>query len=168
MTPNSLMRLAPYLVIALLATASGAENPQLSLAGLTLPDQHGVSHELSPDIRTVLFTADMDASKMVRSVLDRHAPDWLAEQRGVFIADIHRMPGLITRFVALPRMRRYPYRMLLIRDDETGKELPRKTGLVTVLSLADLRVERVRHTKDASELEAWIVEQAGDAPTPQP
>ena len=46
------------------AIAAGAEAP-LSLAGLTLDDQHGTTHSLSAGTRTVVFTNGMDASKIV-------------------------------------------------------------------------------------------------------
>lgn len=175
MTTRTCMRFAPCLVAALLAasTLAAAEEEPLSLVGLTLTDQHGTSHYLSARTRTVVFTNGMDASKIVRKLLDERRPDWLARHNAIFVADIHRMPRLITRFVALPRLRRNRYPILLIRDDETAADWPRQEDMVTILTLTKLRVETVRYTSSADELETWIVsgdslkdgnEAAGDVP----
>jgi hypothetical protein len=142
-----------------------------SLAGLVLPDQHGATHPLPPGTRTVVFVADMDATTIVHALLGERAPDYLDARRAVFIADIHRMPRIITRFVALPRMRRYPYRMLLIRDDTTGARFPRRAEHVTVLGLDEaLRPAWTRYVTTAAELERALLAgaAAGEPPAPPP
>ena len=175
MTKRTWTRLALRLFAALLVASivEATEEEPLSLVGLTLADQHGTAHYVSVNTRTVVFTNGMNASKIVRKLLDERPPDWLARHHAIFVADVHRMPRLITRFVALPRLRRNRYPILLIRDDETAADWPRQEDMVTILTLTKLPVETVRYTSSADELETWIVsgnslkdgnEAAGDAP----
>jgi hypothetical protein len=155
------MRLGHHalLAAALLAVVALARNGVAadSFADLTLEDQHGQAQTVAPDTRTIVFAGDMDASKIVHALLGERESDYLPRHRAVFIADIHRMPGFITRFIALPRMRRYPYRMLLIRDDETGQRFARQEGAVTVVTLAGLQAATTSHVTSRDALERAIV-----------
>ena len=152
-------RFSMLLAAALLAwvCTSAAAAEEMTLANLRLVDQHGEMHAIPPDTRTVVFAGDMDASKIVHALLGEREPDYLARHRAVFIADIHRMPGFVTRFIALPRMRRYPYRMLLIRDDETGGRFARREGSVTLVALERLQPMATSYVSSSDALERAIV-----------
>jgi len=153
-------RLVPLLALLLtLCRPVAAQTPAAaSLADLALADQHGVAHRIPADTRTVVFVNDMDASKIVHALLETRPPDWLAQQHAVFIADIHRMPGLVTRFIALPRMRERAYPILLITDDETGTRFPRTADAVTVMAVDDLRpTGQVRFLRTAEAVEQAVL-----------
>lgn len=159
-------RLAPLLALLLTLWRSGAAQTPTppSLGDLGLEDQHGVVHRIPADTRTVLFVSDMDASKIVHALLETRPPDWLAQQHAVFIADIHRMPGLVTRFIALPRMRERAYPILLITDDETGERFPREEDAVTVMAVDDLRpAGPVRFLRTAEAVEQAVLSRAATA-----
>ena len=115
-------------IVAVLVLALATARADVPLAGLELADQHGEKHRIGPDVRTILFAGDMEASTVVNTLLGKKSADWLPANHAVFIADVHRMPSLITRFVAKPRMRGYPYRVLLIEDEATGAAFPQKRG----------------------------------------
>jgi hypothetical protein len=66
------------------------------------------------------------------------------------------MPGLITRLVALPRMRERPYRILLVDDATRVAFLPRRAGMVTLIHLDAGRVANVRFLSDAEQLAAAL------------
>lgn len=143
-------------IAAVVAFVLATAHADVPLAGLELADQHGDKHRIGPDVRTILFTGDMEASTVVHTLLGKKNANWLPANHAVFIADVHRMPSLITRFVAKPRMRGYPYRILLIEDEATGAAFPQKKGEVAVLRVADGRVVGERWVTSPEALEAAI------------
>ena len=72
------------------------------------------------------------------------------------MSDISGMPGMIRRFVALPAMRKRPYRMVLDRDGQATAEFPAEEGKVTLLRLDALKIEAVEYVDSAQALRAAL------------
>ena len=123
---------------------------------LTLADQHDVDGAVSADTRSVVFSRDMQAAKVVRDALGDHPAPLLDAARAVIIADISRMPSLITKLFALPAMRKRPFRMLLDRDGKVTADFPSARGKVTVFDLRAFTIERVEYVESADELRAAL------------
>ena len=126
---------------------TGDTFPQLNLS-----DQHDQVTKIPQHTRTVLFAADMASSDLLKDFLAKQAADFLTTNRAEYIADISGMPGLITRWVALPRMREEPYRILLAKDAELLAFIPREDAAVTVIHLKDAQVEAISHASSETEL----------------
>lgn len=126
-----------------------------------LGDPHGKPGRVDEAVRLVLFTADMDGGRLVQEALEDTALQDLAAHGAVYVADVSRMPAVVTRLFALPSMRRRPYRTLL--DTEPGPTLrvPREPGKVTLLELDALSVRSIRFA-DAAETVASAI-RAGPA-----
>lgn len=61
------------------------------------------------------------------------------------------MPSLITKYVALPKMKEYSFPVLLI--DETNKGLfPVKDDMISIISLHNSKIADVKYVKTANEL----------------
>lgn len=139
------MRTRWVLSILLLSVASQVVAQHVLMDGDVLPslaltDQHDKPAEIPPNTRQLLFAADNGGAGLVTSLLDDKAADWLQQTQRVYLADIHRMPGLVARFVALPRLREKPYPIVLGREEGDLAMFPRKTDCVTVMSVRDGRV----------------------------
>lgn len=103
------------------------------LPEIVLEDQHGQEQRIGHE-RMIIFVRSMDASKIVHEVLtERNGDEWLAANNARFVADIHRMPGIISRFIAKPRMRDYNYTILLIEDEGVGDVFPAGENDILVL-----------------------------------
>lgn len=98
----------------------------------TLEDQFGREVAI-PDPARIFFAADMDASKRINEAFGSAETDLMAEAGVYFVADISGMPKLVAKMFAKPRMREYPYRILLDTTGELSAGWPRTTGAVTVL-----------------------------------
>jgi hypothetical protein len=133
---------------------------------VTLADQHGVEHRIDAAVRLVLFSRDMDGGAVMRQMLDAEtlgeAPAaFLGRHRAVCVADIHRMPGLIARVIAKPRMRRRPYPVLLDEEGEVSAAWPSQEGRTTLIRLEANRIVGALHFEDSAALRSAI-EGAGD------
>lgn len=151
--------LAALLLIPALACAE----PAPLKVGDALPafhfnDQHDKPMSIGADTRLVLFTADKSAGDMLNGLLKQRPGDFMEQRKIVYIADISRMPGLISSMIALPKMRDYAYRMAIGAEEEQTAMLPRAEDSVTVLSLENGKIKTMQQFKEteAAALAALI------------
>jgi len=131
--------------------------PGMQLPVITLADQHDVEAKIGPETRLLVFARDMDAAKIVEEALEENGAAILADAAAVFVSDIHRMPGIITRLFALPSMRKRPYRMLLDREGAATADLPSQDEKVSLIRLDKLKIESVDYIDSATALRAALV-----------
>jgi hypothetical protein len=152
------MTCAVLLVALLLALPAGAETYVVgnTLPELSMKDQHGEPHAIGEDVRGVLFSRDMDGGGVLRKALEQGGADLLKKTGSVYVADVSRMPGLVRRFFALPRLRRRGYPVLLDEDGSLTKDFPSAEGKGTLIELKGLRITRIRHFSAPEELAAAL------------
>lgn len=139
-------------VFAVVAPAQAVIEPGQQMAPMKMTDQH--DKELAVDAKTkiVLFSRDQAGNKVVNKALEGTPATFLPERGAVYAADISGMPGIITKMFALPKMRGYPYSVLLDRDASLTKALPAKEGHVTLLRLNQLKVEKIDYYSESEAL----------------
>jgi hypothetical protein len=121
---------------------------------LTLADQFDKNHTLAGDTRWLLFSHDRAISDALHPVLAALSP---AQRQGVvYVADISRMPALVSRLFAVPAMRGLPFAVWLARDTASVAALPREAGKLTVLALQDGKVVAVHYLADVTALPALL------------
>ncbi len=138
----------------LAAPVASAEPLQVgsALPALELADQHGDVRTLDASLRLVLFSRDMDGGGVIQEALKEEGAALLEREDAAYVADVSRMPGFVRRFIAKPRMRRRPYRMLLDETGEATADFPSVEGRPTLLFLESLRVVRIENPESAAEL----------------
>lgn len=121
---------------------------------LALTDQFDQPHTLAADTRWLLFSHDRAVSDALHPVL---AALPAAQRDGVvYVADISRMPALVSKLFAVPAMRTLPFAVWLARDAAPVAPLPRETGKLTVLALKDGKVAAVHYLADVGALPALL------------
>lgn len=139
--------------------------PAWSLAGETLPldngmplpsvhfnDQHDQATKLDATVSMIVFAPDREAGELAQPVMNALKSEGMRSRGIKYIADISAMPSLVTRMFALPKMRDYPYPVLLGREAGDTAFLPRQAGRVTLLRLGDGVVEAVEYFGDSNTL----------------
>ena len=125
-----------------------------ALPPLALADQFDKNHTLSSDTRWLLFSHDRAVSDALHPVL---AALPAAQRDGVvYVADISRMPALVSRLFAVPAMRELPFAVWLARDAASVAALPREAGKLTVLALQGDKVMAVHYLADVGALPALL------------
>lgn len=137
--------------VAAAPLTEGATLPEIALA-----DQHDVARRVDPETRLLLFTRDMDASKITKEVLAENGAESLARAGATYVADISAMPSLVTTLFAMPGLRKRPYVMLLDREGTVTKDLPSRKGAVTVMTLDRMVVRRIEYVTSADRLRAVL------------
>ncbi len=124
-----------------------------SLPALKLNDQHDKPAAIPADLQQVIFAADKAGSALVTDWLDKQPADWLVRTKRVYLADIHKMPGLVTRMFALPKLRDKPYTIVLGREAGELGMFPQREGCVTLLPVTAGKVGEAAYACDAPGLQ---------------
>jgi hypothetical protein len=146
------LKLLPVLLLALLPLTAKALEIGDRLAPWTLLDQYDQPYTLNDQTRTLLVARSMDAAKMVNQALENKPKGFLESRQTVFVADIQKMPTVIAKMFAIPKMRDYSYRVMLDRE---SRIVPRYAGdedKVLWLQLRDGQLVSQRQFSSAEQL----------------
>jgi hypothetical protein len=136
------------------------ERPPLAagdvLSRQTCVNQHDESSSLDETLKGALFVSNMDASKILHAVLQPQGDEFLKSRGLRVVADISRMPAIISRLVAVPRMREYSYSLCLIREIQSDDPWPRRPGEVLLIELDNLKVRSISSARNEAELRALL------------
>ena len=123
------------------------------LSPMQLPDQFGKEHTVdAAHCSLLLVTAQKDVSIKLKDFIMKQKPDFLQRRRVCFLSDIHEMPGFVTRWFALPKMRKYPFKVLLIYEKERNPFPVQEDAITTVVLDKDNRVTSIDYVKDPKKL----------------
>jgi hypothetical protein len=121
---------------------------EIKIRAFSLKDQYGNQHEIDETTRLILLSKDMKGGKIIRNGLKETYRNYLKNHNTVFIADVSGMPRLIRKFIALPKMRRYPYSILLDLGPSVTKDLPSQPDKATLICVRDLRITDIQYIEN--------------------
>lgn len=150
---NPLLR--SLLLAATLATVAFAAEPYKPgdlFEPFTTKDQHDQSYRLEPGVRTVIVSFAMGSGKDANAYLEKQPARFLADHKAVFVANIHGMPG-VGRMFALPKMKKYPHRILLADAENFLDRYPSQKDRLTVFTLDPAgKIESIRFVNPEKEM----------------
>lgn len=111
---------------------------------LTLVDQFNKKTEVKKKgSTTLLLSFEKDVSAEIKRYLGAKEKGFLVENDMMYISDISSMPSFITRMFALPKMKKFTFKVSLIYDEKEATSINRQKGKVTVVRLKDNRIQKV-------------------------
>ncbi|MDI3371468.1 MULTISPECIES: FAD/FMN-containing dehydrogenase [Pseudomonas] len=150
------MKYAIALLCSLLPLLANALESGDKLAPFTLLDQYDHAYSLDTGTQILLVARDMDGAKMVKAALAEQPKGYLEARHAVFVADIQRMPAIISQLFAIPAMRAYNYRVLLDREGRVASRYSGQDGLVQWLQLEQGVLVGQRAFTDAAALKSAL------------
>ncbi|MBF7065681.1 hypothetical protein ACOL3B_04740 [Aliarcobacter butzleri] len=124
-----------------------------SVPELKIKDQFEKEHTLDSNVKTIIFSATKDESNTIKEFLNSKGNDFLTTNHIVYVADITGMPSLITKFIALPKMKNYSFPILLI-DEENKVLFPVEKDKITIITLDNSKITDVKYIKTTEDLAA--------------
>jgi len=140
-----------FSALLFVATFANALSVGDSTPTFAIKDQFEKAHTIAADTKTILVAADKATSEIMRDYFLTKEKGFLEANKAYYVADISGMPSLIAKFFALPKMKKYPFSILLVDEDQT-KEFTKKEGNITVYSVTDGKISDVKYIKNADEL----------------
>ncbi|MNP19858.1 hypothetical protein D3C76_1124070 [compost metagenome] len=116
-------KLCGSLLLCLLASLAHAGDEGLP-SGWTLLDQFDKPYTLNDELRILLITRDMAGAGLVKEALAGRPQGYLEARHALFVADVSRMPAMVSKLFAVPAMRDYTYRVLLDREPRVVNRYP--------------------------------------------
>ncbi|MCU9946778.1 FAD/FMN-containing dehydrogenase [Pseudomonas sp. PDM13] len=129
------MRAVIAVLLMTLAGLAQAVETGTRLAPWTLLDQYDQPYTLDNGLQLLLVARDMDGAKLVKAALEGKPKGYLEARKAVFLADVSRMPAIISTLFAVPAMRDYSYRVLLDRESRVTPRYSAEPGSVLLLRL---------------------------------
>ncbi|MDD3595364.1 MAG: hypothetical protein AB7U44_06450 [Sulfuricurvum sp.] len=127
-----------------------------SVAPLDLSDQFGKRYSMKAMPKTLIMAFEKGTGATVNEYLAAQGKGYLDKYKASFVADISQMPNFITEAFALPKMRKYPHTVLLIRDEEQGLRFPAEEDKITVMKFRGNFLQSVDYITTADELKKAI------------
>lgn len=125
--------------LRLLSTAAPAAKPYVvgdAFIAFSTVDQHDKPYAYEGGVRRIVVSFEMGTGKAANSYLEQQPAGFITQRHTLFLANIHGMPGIARKF-ALPKMRKYPHRILLADAEHFLDRYPQKDDHLTVLLLDD-------------------------------
>jgi hypothetical protein len=120
-------------------------------------DQFGKEFQMRAGLRYLILGFEMSASKAANGRLAALGAGWLEQQQAAYVLDIHTMPA-VARFFALPKMRKYPQRIVLGEDGKLLAAFPRKPDRITVLRLTpEGKIQEIRYWNAATDAPGMVL-----------
>lgn len=127
----------------------------------TLTDQFGTTNTFSPETRWVIIASEKSVSGKVNDWLKTKPADYLGSHAAEYVSDIEPMPGVITSLFALPKMKKYPFRLLLATEKSFAQTYPSEKGKIALFILdEDQKIQAIRYVDEAAEIEAALTASA--------
>ena len=128
-------RLPAAVFLLMLSGSLFGQEPAPVQAPWTLLDQFDQPYTRNDQLRILLVARSMDAAKLLDQALQGKPADYLEVREAVFVADVSRMPALISTLFAIPAMRDYNYRVLLDSQSRVASRYPAAEDQVLWLDL---------------------------------
>lgn len=117
-----------------------------------IENQHGQSFADPSSIELLMYVNGKAARNVILPSLEKIDVSCMNEGRVAYVADISGMPTLISRLIALPRMRDYPYTIWLDHDGESTERLPAKEASVSLLDIEQGKISAVEFVDEEARL----------------
>lgn len=139
------------ILVSILSSLSFAFEVGVRFPEAVFENQYAEAVKVSSETKWLVFVADKDISKIVTEYLNESKFN-LDSAKVIYISDISAMPSLITKMVALPKMRKYSFKLALDRTGDVTKSWPKKSGKATVVQLSELKVQQIQYLETKEEV----------------
>ncbi len=114
-------------------------------------DQFGKAFQFEAGLRFLLLGFDLSTGKQANHRLAELGAGGLEKHGAAYVLDIHTMPA-VAKFFALPKMQKYPHRIVLAETASLLAAFPHQPEKITVLALTPAgKIREFRYWNPAAE-----------------
>ena len=106
--------------------------------------------------KLIIVAFEKDTGALVNEYLNSKSPLYLPKNRSMFIADISKMPTIITNTFALPKLRKYNHLIYLHYGEKFQTVIPHREKQITLLHVEDSKIKNISFISTKEELQAAI------------
>ncbi len=115
---------------------------------LTLVDQFETKMEIKKKgSTTLLLSFEKNISSSIKKYIDTKEKSYLTKNNIMYISDISSMPTFITSMFAIPKMKKFAFKIALIYNAKEASLLDKKDKRVTVVTLKNNIIRTINYVK---------------------
>lgn len=123
-----------FLSLVLTAVLSAGFRTGEKFPNFTLSDQFDKQITFNTKIHFILLAFEKEVSIETATFLKDQKKDFMQKKQILYISDISKIPALLASMFAVPKLKKYPFSVLLIQDD-FGKQFDRQVGKLTLYKI---------------------------------
>ena len=152
---NMMIRSSITIMALVFAGSAAAEVAQVgsNLTAITLADQFDKTCAVNTQTKVVIFSSDKAVDTMVSEYLSQQGGQKMQQNGMVYLADINKMPALVTKMFAMPKMRKLTFPICLSKQANALNHIPRQAGKASVVKLDGLAVKSIGYASNKAQLE---------------
>lgn len=127
-----------------------------TLPAQNFENQHGETLALDGNVTWMIFAHHNKGAKMTKGAIDEAGIKDFSAYQGLYVADISKMPALISRMFAMPAMRKYEFNLALDKDGDLTQSWPKQEEKVTLMKLNNLDVVDVQYVDSPEAVVGFI------------
>ena len=153
---NKIFLLLSLTFIGLSAKMLGVHSDISLLDNYKYETPQGRPMKIPHKTQLVIAAFEKGTGATVNDFLNTKNKYYLQKNRAIYIADIHKMPSIITKMFALPEMRKYKHLIYLHYGERFENELPRKDERITLIRINDRKITDISFITNKKELQTAI------------
>ncbi|MEA3316080.1 MAG: hypothetical protein U9Q30_09510 [Campylobacterota bacterium] len=122
-----------------------------TIKDLTLKDQFEKSHSITDETKMIIVSFEKDPSALVNEFLSKKKENFANKNNTLFVGNISKMPWIISKMFAIPRMKEYNYNLMLINDEDDDR-FKHKENKLTIYYLEDKQIKNISFISTEEEL----------------
>jgi len=143
-------------VAVLSAAPLKVDSPVNVLDGFKYETPTGREMKIPKKTKLVIAAFEKETGALVNEYLNTQNPFYLPKNNSVFIADINKMPSVITNMFALPKLQKYKHLIYLHYGEQFQNVVPNKEQKITLLRIENSKIKEISFISTEQELKAAI------------
>ena len=126
-----------------------------SISSLTLNDQNGKTHSISPATKSIIFAFSKDIGHKCNEFLATKEPSYLESKNALFIADVSSAPSLIRSMFILPGLKDFKHTVLILDDKSVAQGFSKDMDKekIVVVTVENSKITKIENLSSVKELE---------------
>lgn len=126
------------------------------LEGFKYETPQGRQMKIPKKTKLVIVAFEKETGALVNEYLDKQSPFYLLKNNSIFIADINKMPSIVTSMFALPKLQKYKHLIYLHYSDKLQDAVPNKEQKITLLRFENSKIKEISYISTVLELKTAI------------
>jgi hypothetical protein len=143
-------------VAVLSAAPLKIDSPLSILESFKYETPQGRQMKIPNKTKLVIVAFEKDTGALVNEYLNTQSPFYLPKNNTIFIADINKMPAIVTNMFALPKLQKYKHLIYLHYSDKLQDAVPNKEQKITLLRVEDSKIKEISYISTVLELKTAI------------
>lgn len=117
---------------------------------------HDRKMKIPHESKLIIVAFEKDTGALVNDFLNAKDKYYLQKNHSIFIADIHKMPTVITNMFALPKMKKYKHLLYLHYGRDFAHVVPSKDDQLTLIEVKNRKVTKISFTRNINDIKSAI------------